>query len=99
MKENALESLSNLIKKIKVTPENEELIRRIEDLIDDGKYIDALPLIKQLKENGKIVKHTKEQNIDKKDEDNDEYIEEDEYEETPQEDEEIDLQIKDIYPK
>lgn len=103
MEENALESLSNLIKKIKVTPENEELIRRIEDLIDDGKYIDALPLIKQLKENGKIVKHTKGQNIDKKevekDEDNDEYIEEDEYEETPQEDEEIDLQIKDIYPK
>ena len=59
MEENALESLSNLIKKIKVTPENEELIRRIEDLIDDGKYIDALPLIKKLKENGKIVKNTK----------------------------------------
>ena len=30
MEENGLEGLSNLIKKIKVTPDNEELIRKIE---------------------------------------------------------------------
>ena len=59
MEENALESLSNLIKKIKVTPDNEELIRKIENLMDDGKYIDALPLIRKLKEDEKKGKRKK----------------------------------------
>ena len=110
MEENALESLSNLIKKIKVTPDNEELIRKIENLMDDGKYIDALPLIRKLKEDEKKGKRKKEKNtpkVENNDSDNEEEtVEPKEDEETndytneyEEEEEDIDLEIKEIYPE
>ena len=110
MEENGLEGLSNLIKKIKVTPDNEELIRKIENLMDDGKYIDALPLIRKLKEDEKKGKRKKEKNtpkVENNDSDNEEEtVEPKEDEETndytneyEEEEEDIDLEIKEIYPE
>ena len=110
MEKNGLEGLSNLIKKIKVTPDNEELIRKIENLMDDGKYIDALPLIRKLKEDEKKGKRKKEKNtpkVENNDSDNEEEtVEPKEDEETndytneyEEEEEDIDLEIKEIYPE